>query len=84
MYFGIILTPNRVLIKEIIEEKDILIQKELILKIKNKVYKNLWNFENMTRYPTEAITGFKEANINDLVAFTLYLILACFKHEVAK
>ena len=71
-------------ISEMIKDKDVLLGKELILKVKHKVYVRLVDFLKVSGYPSEANPDFREAHINDLVAFTLYPILACIKDKTTR
>ncbi|RPA95674.1 hypothetical protein L873DRAFT_1294833 [Choiromyces venosus 120613-1] len=68
-------------VKQMLEGKSVLLGQDVILKAKRKVYKGLVGYLDIGRYPTVADPDFKEANINDLVAFTIYPILALFKHH---
>ncbi|KAG0643112.1 hypothetical protein HOY80DRAFT_1098105 [Tuber brumale] len=46
--------------------------------------KQMREWEYAGGYPTEANSDFKEADISDIVAFTIYPILNMFKHETTR
>jgi len=81
---GVTLTPIGVPINKMIRERSVLLQKDTVLEIKNKVYEGLVNYLNVAGYPTEACKDFNTLNINDIVAFTIYPILALFKRKTSR
>jgi len=81
---GVRLTLRGIPVKEMLQGKSVLLGEDLILKVKGKVYKGLVRYLDVGGYPTEADPDFKEANINDLVALTIYPILSLFKHETSR
>ncbi|KAG0643602.1 hypothetical protein HOY80DRAFT_1032270 [Tuber brumale] len=75
------LTLPGIPVQEMLEGKSVLLGPDTILKAKRNVYTGLVNYMNILGHPTEANPDFKEANINDIVAFTIYPILDIFKQE---
>ncbi|KAG0132797.1 hypothetical protein HOY82DRAFT_285272 [Tuber indicum] len=68
----------------ILDGKSGLLGSDSILKVKMKIYQNLVDYIEAGGYPTEADADFKEANINDIVAATIYPIIAQFKRETKR
>jgi len=66
--FGVTLTPIGVLINKMIAGRSVLLQKDTILEIKNKVYAGILNYLNVAGYPPKAC---KDFNIKDIIAFTI-------------
>jgi len=71
-------------ITNMIHGKPVLLGRKSILEVKEKVYDALKDYLNVSGYPTEANSDYNEANINDLVAFTIYPILATIKDETTR
>ncbi|RPA91474.1 PLP-dependent transferase [Choiromyces venosus 120613-1] len=81
---GIRLALRGISVKLMLEGKHGLLGPDAILEAKREVYKGLVRYLDAGGYPTESDPDFKEANINDIVAFTIYPILALFKHETTR
>ncbi|RPA91459.1 PLP-dependent transferase [Choiromyces venosus 120613-1] len=81
---GIRLALRGIPVKQMLEGKHGLLGPDAILEAKREVYKGLVRYLDAEGYPTESDPDFKEANINDIVAFTIYPILALFKHETTR
>jgi len=58
--------------------------KACISKVREEIYDGLVGYIEIEGYPSEADPDLKEANINDLVLFTIYPILRLFKHDTAR
>ena len=67
-----------------LEGKSILLTPDMILKVKRKIYERLVDYVSAGGYPTEADADFNEANINDIVTFTIYPIIALFNDETKR
>ncbi|PUU82936.1 hypothetical protein B9Z19DRAFT_1061476 [Tuber borchii] len=81
---GIPLTTMGIPIEKMITSKDRLLGEDVIGRLKEKIYNSLVDYLKVIGYPTEANSHYKEANINDLVVFTIYPILAAFKEETSR
>jgi len=57
---------------------------DVILKLKRKIYQDLVHYIRAEGYPTEANVDFKEANINDIVAFTIIPVVSQFICETKR
>ncbi|RPA90030.1 PLP-dependent transferase [Choiromyces venosus 120613-1] len=78
---GIRLALRGIPVKQMLEGKRGLLGPDTILEAKREVYKGLVRYLDAGGYLTESDPDFKEANINDIVAFTIYPMLALFKHK---
>ena len=81
---GVRLALRAIPVKTMLEAKSAAIGKEAMLQIKEKVYDGLVGQLEIEGYPTEADPDFKEANINDLVIFTIHPILRHFRQETGR
>ncbi|PUU78108.1 hypothetical protein B9Z19DRAFT_1193558 [Tuber borchii] len=84
MWLNFRLTLRGIPVKKMLEGKSVLLGQRLISKAKKQVYRGLVNYLKAGGYPTEADPDFKEANINDLVAFVTYPIISLFNDETAR
>ncbi|KAG0639565.1 pyridoxal phosphate-dependent transferase [Tuber brumale] len=71
-------------VERMLEGKHVLLGPDITLKLKRKIYQDLENYIRAEGYPTEANVDFKEANINDIVAFTIIPIVAQFTRETKR
>ncbi|KAG0637267.1 hypothetical protein HOY80DRAFT_283078 [Tuber brumale] len=84
MRLNVRLTLRGIQVKQMLEGKRVLLDKNLIMEAKREVYRGLVRPLEAGGYPSEADPDFKEANINDLAAFTIYPIPSLFKHETSR
>ncbi|KAG0136440.1 hypothetical protein HOY82DRAFT_624781, partial [Tuber indicum] len=78
---GIKLTICATPVRSMLEHKSTSLGPEMILKAKKIIYESLVRYIKVAGFPARADADLKEANINDVVAFTIYPILARFKQE---
>ncbi|KAG0640715.1 pyridoxal phosphate-dependent transferase [Tuber brumale] len=71
-------------VKQMLEGKHVLLGPDMILKLKREIYRALVHYIRAEGYPTEANVDFKEANINDVVAFTIVPIVSQFTCETER
>ncbi|KAG0643116.1 hypothetical protein HOY80DRAFT_1098114 [Tuber brumale] len=69
------LTLPGIPVKQMREWECVLLGQDTILTAKRRVYEGLVSYMDAGGYPTEANPDFKEADIKDIVAFTIYPIL---------
>ncbi|PUU82118.1 pyridoxal phosphate-dependent transferase [Tuber borchii] len=84
LYLNVSLSLPGIPVRRMLEGKPQLLGPDAIAKAKKKVYEGLVAYMDVGGYPTEANPDFKEANINDIVTFTIYPILCLFKHETTR
>ncbi|KAG0636772.1 hypothetical protein HOY80DRAFT_976006 [Tuber brumale] len=71
-------------VKKMLEGKNVLFGKEDISKTKEEVYKDLVGYLEIKGCPDGTVPDFNEANINDLILFTIYPVLRLFKYSTAR
>ena len=81
---GAKLTLRTIPVKTMLEGTRCLLGKDRISKAREEIYDSLVGYLEIAGYPSEADPDFKEANINNLVLFTIYPIQRFFKHNTGR
>ncbi|KAG0643600.1 hypothetical protein HOY80DRAFT_1087678 [Tuber brumale] len=81
---GLRLNLRGIPVKRMLDGKHVLLGPDTILKLKRKIYQDLVNCMRAGGYPTEAKADFMEGDINAIVGFTIYPIVAQFTCETER